>query len=248
MIYDINGNPIGMGGSTDKGLPYLPAFGETTLIKHRGGNSASDMATAFSNGYKSVEGDVRFTSDAVPIMCHDTTTGGLTISSNTLADLQEATTIYTLDDWLMDCKKYNILAEIDFTKTYTQAQCEILVGKIKDHAMTNRCTVECYIDSSAMRLAAYADDLILSVLGCRTNAIIDSLVDIADACRKIICVIPHDVASASLVAYAHKKGYLSRIWTNSTTDTVSVVENYLDMGVDFVLTDNVKPSDITPVT
>lgn len=245
-LYDIDGNVIKIGLTASDKMPLLPIFGETTIIKHQGGNSANALRLAYNNGYKAVEGDVRFTSDNVPIMCHNSTIGGLNIDTSTLAELQAVDTVYTLDEWLTDCKKYNILAEIDFTKTYTQAQCETLVQHIKANSMTNRCTVECYIDSSMGYLSQYSPDLVLSVLGCRSTSIIDSLASIEDYCRAIICVIPHDDASKSLVSYAHSKGYLSRIWTASSTDTLPDVEVYLDMCADFVLTDNVKPSDIMP--
>lgn len=241
-IYDINGNVIGGNNRT----PIAPIFGETALIKHRAGNSASDMATAYTNGYKSVEGDVRFTSDAVPIMAHDATLGGLTIASSTLAQLQAATTVYTFDDWMLDCHRYNLMAEIDFTKTYTQTQCEILAEKIVNAGMTGRCTIECYMDTSATYLSNYSTDLVLSILESSTTSNIDLLSNFVNKSRQVIAVIAHSSATAELVTYAHSKGYLVRIWTGSTSDTVAQVKSYLEMGADFVLTDNAKPSDVTP--
>lgn len=243
-IYDVNGNSVTVSAQVKS--PIAPIFGETALIKHRAGNSASAMATAYSNGYKSVEGDVRFTSDSVPVMSHDATLNGLTISSSTLAQLQAAGTVYTFDDWMLDCHTYNIMAEIDFTKTYTETQCGILAQNIVKAGMTGRCTIECYRGTSATYLSNNSTDLILSILESSSTSNIDLLSTFAAKSRQVIAVIAHDSASSSLVEYAHSKGYLVRIWTGSTSDTVSQVKSYLAMGADFVLTDNAKPSDITP--
>lgn len=241
MVYNKDGNKL-----IGNNLPLFDEFTRTNLIKHRGGNSASDLATAYNNGYRAVEGDVRFTSDSVPIMCHDATLGGLTIASSTLAQLEAVATVYTLDDWFTDCRKYNILAEIDFTKTYTASECALLVQHIHDKGMEGRCTIECYPTTSALDLINNSEDLILSLLSTSSTSGIDAVADISNKCRKVICVIAHDYASDSLISYAHKKGYLVRVWTGTGLDTVADVDGYLDMGADFVITDNCKPSDIVP--
>lgn len=242
MIYDVNGNPLYIGR---QGLPLSGVLGENLLIRHYGGNSASNIATAYNNGLKAVEGDVRFTSDKYPIMSHDASVGGLTISTHTLAELQAVATIYQLEDCLLDCKKYNLFLDVDFTKTYTTEQCGILTGLIKDYGMVGRASIETFIDSSAGRIANISHDFIQNILGCRTTAAIDACDAFADKCALIICTIPHDDATQELVEYAHNKGYLAKIWTGGS-DTVSIVENYLDMGADQVLTNDIKPSDITP--
>ena len=241
MVYDINGNPV-----TSDGIPLPALLGDTVLIRHKAGNSASAFKTAFNNGYKAIEGDVRFTSDNVPVMSHDATLGGYTIANYTLAELEALTTVYTLDDCLLDCKKYNVFLDIDFTKTYTSTQCQILVQHIENMGMIRRCSVECGMSTSVNDLTANSGELILNILGASTTAIMDTFATAAAKCRLVIATIPHADATAALVTYAHGKGYLAKIWTGTSSDTKAMVDGYLDMGADQVLCDTVKPSDIVP--
>lgn len=242
MVYDVNGNPLYI---SEQGLPLSGDLSENLLIRHYGGNSASNLATAYTNGLKAVEGDVQFTSDKHPIMCHDASTGGLNISTHTLAELQAVATIYQLEDCLLDCKKYNLFLDVDFTKTYTEEQCQILTTIIKDYGMVGRSSIEVFVNSSAVTISSISHDYILNILGCRTTAAIDACDTFADKSSLIICTIPHEDATQELVEYAHNKGYLAKIWTGGA-DTKAIVEGYLDMGADQVLTDSVKPSDIVP--
>lgn len=242
-VYDVNGNKILSGSG---GIPLFYLLSANSLIKHQAGNSSSAFSTAYANGYQMMEGDVQFTSDNVPIMCHDASIGGLTIATHTLAELQAATTIYTLDNWLLDCKKYNVFADIDFTKTYTSSQCATLVQHISDAGMTNRVSIECGVSSSAPNLVANSEELILNILGASTTSAIDSFATIAAKCKLVIATIPHADATKALVTYVHGKGYLAKIWTGTSSDTKAMVEGYLNMGADQVLCDTVKPSDITP--
>ena len=245
MIYDINGNAL----TTETSLNEIPVFyllSTNSLIKHQAGNSGPAFAIAYNNGYRMMEGDVRFTSDSVPIMSHDASIGGLSIASHTLSELQAATVVYTFDDWMLDCKKYNVFADIDFTKTYTQAQCAILVQHIIDSGMIKRASIECGVTSSAPNLVSQSEDLILNILGASSTSAIDAFSSIAEKCRMVICTIPHADATKSIVAYAQSKGYLAKVWTGTSSDTKAMVEGYLDMGVDQVITDTVKPSDIVP--
>lgn len=245
MIYDIDGNALTV-NAVNLGVPLPSILAENSLIKHQGGNSAGAFKTAYNNGYRAMEGDVRFTSDKVPIMSHDASIGGMTISTHTLAELEAGTTIYTFDAWMLDCKKYNVFADIDFTKTYTEEQCGILVQHIKDAGMIRRVSIECGVSSSAPYLVDQSSDLILNLLGASTTADIDGFATIASICRLVIATIPHADATAALVTYAHGNGYLAKIWTGTSSDTKAMVEGYLDMGADQVLTDTVKPSDIVP--
>ena len=245
MIYDVNGNEL-IAEAKLSGVPLFPLVAENSLIRHQAGNSKSAFTTAYTNGYRAMEGDVRFTSDSVPIMSHDATLGGLTISNSTLAQLENATTVYKLDDWLLDCKKYNVFADIDFTKTYTKTQCGILVQSLEKIGMTKRASIECYIASSAIDLSDASEGLILNPIGMSTTSAMDSLSTIASKCALVICTIPHADATSTLVKYAHDKGYLAKVWTGTSSDTKAMVEGYLDMGADQVITDTVKPSDIVP--
>jgi glycerophosphoryl diester phosphodiesterase len=242
MIYDVNGNPIDA-ASYFGGLPHSPVLGQSFLIRHRAGNSHNAFATAYNNNYVAVEGDVRFTSDSVPVMCHDATMWGLTIASSTLAQLQNAGTVYTLEDWLLECKKYHIFADIDFTKTYTEPQCAILVETLENCGMTGQASIECGITTAKTRLVALSDKLILNVLGANSAEALEAFADIENYCRGIIGTIHRDLVTSTVVELVHSKGYTAKVWVDS--DTLSDVTGLLDIGVDQIIVDNTKPSQIT---
>ena len=243
-IYDYLGNLISGGGTSagGAGLPFSPIIGGNFLIKHRGGNSAAAFQQAVTDGYVSTEGDVRFTSDSVPVMSHDASINGLSIASHTLAELTAAGSVYTFDDWARDSRNHNHWMEIDFTKTYTDAQCAILAQKIKDWGIAHRCTIEAYLNTSAARLVSYADNLILTILGASSTSVIDSYSTIAENCDGLLVTMPVANLTAALVNYAHSKGYLVRVWNEN--DSVSSTQSYFDMGADNIIVDTTKPSDL----
>lgn len=248
MIYDVNGNVLINGESG--GFPMADQLGKTILIRHYGGNSAAKLSAAIADGYMAVEGDVHFTSDKKPVMSHDPTLNGLTIATHTLAELQAAGTVYQLGDCMNDCKKYNIFLDIDFSKTYTAEQCQILADHIYAYGMLGRCSIETLKNSSAQTFANISPEFIQNGLGISTQADVDAYNTIAGRCRLLICTIRHADITKTIVDYVHNKGYLAKVWTGANTeaatDTVAQVENFLSMGVDQIIVNTVKPSDITP--
>lgn len=94
-LYDVNGNviPVDGGTTTIKKVPW------DTVI-HRGWvssvteNTLPAMYLTKQNGYDWAECDIRFTSDGVPVLAHNTTvtsedgTMVITVASSTLAELQ----------------------------------------------------------------------------------------------------------------------------------------------------------------
>ena len=243
-IYDVNGNEIASGGGSGfPGLPLSPVLGTNFLIRHYGGNSHANFVAAVNNGYVATEGDVRFTSDEIPVMAHDSSVGGLSIATHTLAELEAVATIYKLDDWLLDCKKFNVFADVDFTKTYTNRQCEILVAHLGNMGMTGRASIECGI-SYATVLVQYSKNLLLNLLSATSEANINRFAAVEDSCKGIICTTAVESVNPSIVEFIHKKGYISKVWNSS--DSVASTTNYLNMGVDQVIVDTTKPSNITP--
>ena len=249
MIYDVNGNAIIEDVTNIVTPTFSASLNGNALIKHAICSHA-DFVTAYNDGYKMMEGDVHFTSDGYMIVNHDSTLGGLTIASSTLAELQAVATVYLFDDFMLDCKKYNVFADIDFTKTYTQQQSATLVDHIIKAGMNDRCSIECYVSSSAVYLTNASTDLILNILGIRTTANADSCEPFEELSKCIIATIPHSDITTEIVQYCHQKGYITKTWTGaaagSGVDTKAQVEGYLDMGISQVITNSVKPSDIVP--
>ena len=76
-------------------------------------NTIEDFENAIKYGYKFLETDVHVTNDGYFVLCHDATIAGLTIAISTLAELQAVTEIATLDEFLMLCKKYDVVPVIE---------------------------------------------------------------------------------------------------------------------------------------
>lgn len=106
------------------------------IVSHQG-NTQGDLnhcklegyIEAGIKGYDAAETDIRFTSDGIPVCCHDdsfvdrTTSETVTISANTLEQLQThdfyGSTIATFDSFVKVCKEYNMMCVVDQLGSYT---------------------------------------------------------------------------------------------------------------------------------
>lgn len=248
-IYDVNGNIISSAGSSSRGIS--PVFFSNQLIAHKGGNSGAantiaNFQAAITAGYKIVEADVRFTSDEVAVLSHDAsfTVGGVTytIASNTYADLVAVKPdLATLWDLLILCKKNGVVVETDFSKTYTNHQCDLLYSLLAKSNMTLNTMITSYATPIRYLLGLDAN-LIVCVSAVTTTAGVDAIQDILSSA--VYGGISTEYSSgfqSSLVEYVHSMGGFSKPWTVNSTSTIGTLFNY---GVDYIITDSVRPSDI----
>lgn len=247
-IYDVNGNVISSGGGVlSRGVN--PVFFDNQLIAHKGGNSGTantiaNFESAITAGYKMVEADVRFTSDEVAVLSHDASfsVGGTTytIANNTYADLIAVKPdLATLWDLLILCKKNGVVVEIDFSKTYTNRQCDLLYGLLKKANMTLNTMITTYATPIRYLLGLDAN-LIVCVSAVTTTAGVDAIQDIIDSA--VYAGISTEYSSdfqSSLVEYVHSKGGFSKPWTVNNATTIGTLWGY---GVDYIITDSVLPS------
>lgn len=244
-VYDISGALIASIGGGGSSSPISDIFMQTNLIAHKGGdattaNTIANFEAGIANGYKMLEGDVRFTSDSVPVLSHDASVGGYTISVYTYDELVELVpTIARLDDFLLLCKKNNVVAELDFTKEYNSTQTEICYNTVKTCGMLgstmftaypNTCRTLLALDQKIVVCSAYTD----------TTAKIDAIADIVSAATLCISSIGSNVTK-SIVDYTHSHGCKCKAWTINST---AAIETYFGYGVDYIVTDSVKPSQI----
>lgn len=247
-VYDINGNIISVGGGSS--AKVSPIFFNTQLISHKGGssgtaNTIANFETAISNGYKILEADVRFTSDSVPVLAHDAsfTVDGTTytIAYNTYADLVAVNpTLAKLEDFLLLCKKNNVVAELDYSKTYTNAQSDIVYDLLKKLAMTEKTMITTY-ETPIRYLLGKDSNLIVCVSGVSSTSEVDAIADIIATASLTICSTTYSSVTQALVNYMHEKGTLSKPWTVNNTTTIATLFDY---GCDYIITDSVLPSQI----
>lgn len=240
-IYDINGNRIDLISCVTS-----PIFAEDHLVAHKGGNAGTANTIAnfelgIANGYKILEADVRFTSDSVPVLSHDATISGYTIANYTYSELVALVpTLARLDDFLILCKNNNVVAELDFTKEYDNAQTQICYDTVKTCGMLGRSMLTVY-DTTARQLIGIDKDLIICVSGVASTSAVDAISDIVANTKLCVCSTTYESVTKSLVEYMHNAKCLSKPWTVNSTSTI---ETLFDYGCDFIITDSVKPSDL----
>lgn len=244
-VYDSSGNIIAtMGGST--GGIISPILAENHLIAHKGGNAGTANTIAnfelgIANGYKILEGDVRFTSDSVPVLSHDATISGYTIANYTYSDLVALVpTLARLDDFLILCKKNNVVAELDFTKEYTSTQTQICYDTVKTCGMLGRTIFTVYA-TTARQLIGIDGNVIICLSGVDSTSGVDAISDIIAGSRLCICSTTYTSVTQALVEYMHNAGCLSKPWTVNSASTINTLFGY---GCDYIITDSVKPSDL----
>lgn len=240
MIYDKNGKAVSS-GTLISGI-----FAENQLVAHKGGNAGTantiaNFEAGIANGYKMLEGDVRFTKDSVPVLSHDASVGGYTIASYNYADLVALVpTLARLDEFLILCKKNNVVAELDFTKEYSNAQTQIMYDTVAACGMTGRTMVTAYADTLRYLLTIDAN-VAVCVSGVATTAAVDAIADIIAVAQLCVCSTSYESVTQALVEYMHKAGALSKPWTVNSVATINTLFGY---GADYIITDSVSPSDL----
>lgn len=244
-IYDVHGNFVTLMNSG--GRPISSIFAENQLIAHKGGNAGTantiaNFEAGIANGYKMLEADVRFTSDSVPVLCHDASVGGYTIANYTYAQIHELVpTLARLDDFLLLCKQNNVVAELDFSKEYSDAQTTICYNTMSECGMLGRTMFTSYV-TPIRKLLTLDSDVIVCVSSVTTTSAVDAISDIVSAARLCGCSIEYGAsATKALFDYMHGAGCFVKPWTVNSTSTIETLFGY---GADYIITDSVKPSDL----
>lgn len=140
----------------------LPKSNNFNFIAHRGfwcvapQNTMSAFKLADRMGFNSVETDIRFTSDNIPVLVHDSTVTGLdssgtsqtlTVASSTLEQLKalklgsdyfEGDTVPTLEEFLQWCKLADIKPIIEIKSIYDDTSYQTIVDMINKYGMMKK--------------------------------------------------------------------------------------------------------------
>lgn len=126
--------------------------GYSITERTRGDSRLSSVYGAWKHGFEMVETDIKWSSDNVPVCCHDDTfvdsddgTTVITISAHTAAELKTygyyGETIATFEELLTLSKCYGMKVVIDKCRPVSewgQTKWDILVGIVKKHKMLDR--------------------------------------------------------------------------------------------------------------
>lgn len=234
----------------NKYSPVSPEITKTNLIAHRGGNTAAENTLAnfegaIANGYTILECDVKFTSDDIPILSHDDTfnVGGVTyiISQMTWAQIQAVdSSKMLLSDFIKLCKRENVVGEIDCATFDNSNYLEIISDLVTSLGMNGRCYIA-VTATGARNLLNVRTNHIISVAGMTSSGAVSGIADIVQKSNLCICSTRYDYVTADLIETIHNAGCISKTYT---VDTPSIVDDMLTAGVDLIITNSYRPSNL----
>ena len=244
----------GDGSTTNR--PIAPEFMRFNLISHRGEsvnypeNTIVAFQAALDNGLLIQEGDVRMTSDNIPVLLHDSTidrtsNGSGAISSMTYATVSQydfgswknstftGTKIPTLEEFLYWCKEHNCLAELDLAeRNFTTEQKRIIYNIVLNSGMISR-TLFTATANELTDYISFDNKIIISVSGITSLSIAKSTLPNYTNCLLVFPSVPVANMSKEIVDYIHSLGMMAKVWTIDSKSQLATAKSY---GVDAVLT------------
>ena len=178
--------------------PNIKSFIRVTI--HRGKTSVAPENTipayeeAVKDGYNSVETDVQFTSDGIPVLLHDntidrTSNGTGTLTSMTYEEVSQydfgswknteytGTKIPTLDEFIFFCKKKGIHPYVELKNSgLTQNQAKIVINICKKYNMLNYVTFISFYKENLRLVLVEEPCLRVGILSDGQNADTDKIV------------------------------------------------------------------------
>ena len=257
--------------STASKEDQIVATANVKAVNHRGYNSVAPENTlpAFKlskqNGFRYVETDVRFTSDNVPVLLHDTTINrtarnadGTEISGTiNIADITyeqasaydfgiwkgasyAGTKIPTLAEFMNLCRNIGLIPRVELN-VLTVANAQTMFDVINSYGMARKVEYNCNNIAVAQKfLELEPSATIVYGMGSYNSATVTSIGALKTANNTIIINMYYTAVSAELIAQCKQYGIELEIWV---TDSESVIKN-LDPFISGVSSDHVNASVI----
>ena len=228
----------------------LKSFIRVTV--HRGKTSIAPENTipafekALIDGYNSIETDVQFTSDNVPVLLHDdtidrTSSGTGTLTSMTYADVSQydfgswkdpeytGTKIPTLDDFIFFCKKNGVHPYIEIKNNgLTSTQADIIINICKKYNMLEYITFISFYKNNLFLLLEREPNLRIGILTDANNASND--LEKIKSLENGVCDLFLDVNGANITEdyfnIINSNGYNIEGWTYSTIPKESILKMF----------------------
>lgn len=203
-------------------------------INHRGytatgygDNTINAFRTSKLLGFNYVETDIRFTSDDVCVLCHDGTTGGLTISESTYADLVAANpNLARFDDFIGFCRDAIIHPYIEI-KAGTAAQIADAVTIVKSKGLLKKCSwISTGIGNLNNVLSADSSARI-GILGTLSAALISSASALKTPSNEVFLDVSVGSVSAELVASCISADIPLEVYTVNSANSVLALDYYV---------------------
>lgn len=213
-------------------LPVNPCIKEQRLIAHQGGLSYVQSTNkcfqaAINQGFKILEGDVRKTSDNKFVIWHDSTIGGLTIASSTLAQVTAVTLDYdchalSLEDFLKLAINNSCAVELDFsTAHFSDANFTTYAQSIYDTIKAINPALDSVIWTlnyqKVVTMQSIDPSIILCYSGMVASTISNATVQAAaKASRYFMASQNKSNMIAEVVQWLHTNGYYCKVYTIET--------------------------------
>ena len=231
----------------------LPSYKNLTIVRHRGAeldspeNTEPAFRLAAKQGSKTVETDVCFTKDGVPVLLHDatidrTSDGEGNVADMTLEELQKldfgswkstdyaGTKILTLAEFFdllkeLDLNAYvEIKIDFEFTDEYAKTITDLALEK----EVTDRVT---WISFSATNLGKIGAVLTSARLGVISNEISEDIVaratNLKTAYNEVFIDVKYTGVDSEGIARAKDAGFAVEVWTVSTKADMYALDEYV---------------------
>ena len=234
-------------------------FNERLFICHRGldgypENTLVAIEAAINAGYKAIECDIEITKDGIPVLSHDKTidrcsNGRGRISDMTYLDLLQydfgswkdsrftGEKIPTLDEVLKQCKKYNVILELDLAGKIPGERIDTIYNVVANNDMLD-LTLFTARDNQLKVFLSQKKDVCISISGVYNLDIAMSSLYLRDYSMYSNFSLPADSVKKEIVEYAHTTGVKVKTWP---VDEASKAKMLFNMGVDYIQTNVLGP-------
>ena len=257
--------------SVVRSLSFNRKFDDAMVASHGGStngtyvmNSMIGYKTAINNGDKLVEGDIRITSDGVPVMFHDVAMnssniaewtgdavyiGAMTYEQTQQYNLPKSSgKIPTLAEFLMLCKKQNVIAELDMagktwksdedTTVFTQAQAFSIVRDVVDKCgMRDSVMFTGEYSGSTNQISAWMGidtDIVIGVSNRTSASAVAAIESVINAFPLVVCSVGTYYTDTDLMDAIHSYGNKCKAKAFSI-ESLAEVDNAFNCGVDFCM-------------
>lgn len=225
---------------------------EIKSIAHRGyslyapENTIPAYEYAAKMGFKYVECDILFTSDGVPVLCHDDTINRTSDGTGKIADMTysqllqydfglwmgyeyKGTKIPTLEEFLIVCKNLNLIPYIEIKDTVSDAQAKTLVSIVKKYYDSNDVN---YISFSADALDKISKEDDVARLGFVVSGnITTSVITVASNLRtgknQVFVDALYSKATAAAATLCKNANLPLEVWTVDNTSLIDSKQPYV---------------------
>lgn len=257
--YTVNGRLFGVSQDAST-IIHNPLDANIKGIMHRGYSSIAPQntlpayikAAELYNYY--VEGDIRWTSDEVPVLLHDETidatsdgTGpivGMTFAQARTYDFGSwfsptytGTQIPAFEEILRSMKNLGLHGFFELKTIVTTAQINALQTLLNKTGMRGKVQFDCFFYSVLQEIVSISPTQNVGLLGTLSSGFIDQCVALKTGQNKVTAAVSYTSVTPELVQEAHDKGVDVIVWTiDVAADAIAAANK----GVDGIMTNTLN--------